>query len=140
LNFFFFLSTVKIIDLLNARAVRLLYVKHDFLCDSTLSFYIIFYITQSTNFIATVGDRMFTVGIEHNVRFFVFERRRVIFLRSELEMDKNGRDGSTRRLCGESQPRFIFVRCIFIGASIMHPSDCQRAVTTGARGIKSTCP
>lgn len=34
---------------------------------------------------------MFTVEIEHNVRFFVFEWRRAIFLRSELEMDKNGR-------------------------------------------------
>jgi len=76
---------------------------------------------------------MFTVEIEHNVRFFVFERRRAIFLRSELEMDKNGRDGSTRRLCGESQPRFIFVRCIFVGASIMHPSDCQHLVTIGAK-------
>jgi len=75
---------------------------------------------------------MFTVEIEHNVWFFVFERRRAIFLRSELKIDKNGRNGSTRRLCGESQPRFIFVRCIFIGASIMHPSDC-RAVTIGAR-------
>lgn len=34
---------------------------------------------------------MFTIEIEHNIRFFVFERRRAIFLRSELEMDKNGR-------------------------------------------------
>lgn len=38
---------------------------------------------------------MFTVKIEYNIRFFVFEWRRAIFLRSELEMDKNGRDGST---------------------------------------------